>query len=99
MHVVITSTIVSVIQLKLYILISSFLYILRVSFTEKEQARTNLEKMCICVPLEKEQACTNLRKMCMCASKKKNRPVLIWGRCVYASLEKEQDCSNLRKVY
>ena len=33
MHVVITSTIVSVIQLKLYILISSFLYILRVSFT------------------------------------------------------------------
>ena len=35
MHVVITSTIVSVIQLKLYILISSFLYILRVSFTDK----------------------------------------------------------------
>ena len=35
MHVVITSTIVSVIQLKLYILISSFLYILRVSFTLK----------------------------------------------------------------
>ena len=34
MHVVITSTIVSVIQLKLYILISSFLYILRVSFTD-----------------------------------------------------------------
>ena len=34
MHVVITSTIVSVIQLKLYILISSFLYILRVSFTK-----------------------------------------------------------------
>ena len=34
MHVVITSTIVSVIQLKLYILISSFLYILRVSFTQ-----------------------------------------------------------------
>ena len=36
MHVVITSTIVSVIQLKLYILISSFLYILRVSFTNDE---------------------------------------------------------------
>ena len=53
----------------------------------------------MCAPLEKEQACTNLRKMCMCASKKKNRPVLIWGRCVYASLEKEQACSILGYPY
>ena len=44
MHVVITSTIVSVIQLKLYILISSFLYILRVSFTIYEEAELTKEQ-------------------------------------------------------